>query len=299
MKLTIRDFMPTERKCLALFRQMRWPEGIACPHCSSRQVVSNGHHLRTKHQRYRCKSCHRFFTDTTGTIFEKSQLQLREWFYIARELQRNRSMNQIAAELGRDYKIVLRAAHLILRNAFAQKFFGTLSGETEADELYHPAGEKGTKQTERPPRKRGLRSWGSGWENDKPPIVVFTERGGNAAISVVRHLTDNTIRMLGWMHLGDANRLDTDGWRGYASLEDMIHHESVIHSAGQYALYGVHNNTCEGINSLLRHWLNTFRGVCKRNLAYFVGLFEFTYNRRFLPPMERFTELLGALISYR
>jgi len=299
MKLTINDFMPTERKCLSLFRQLRWPSGVVCPLCSSKHVVNNGRHRATMHCRYLCKSCRRFFTDTTGTIFERSQLTMREWFYIARELQRNRSINQIANELGRDYKIVMRAAHRILQNAFAQRFFGTLSGEVEGDEMYHPAGEKGTKQTGRPARKRGLRAWGSGWDRDKPPIVVLVERGGNAAISVVRRLTDETISALGRFHIGHkTQRLDTDGWRGYDVLEQSVRHEKVIHSAGQYALYGVHNNTCEGINSLLRHWLNTFRGICKENLGYFVALFEFNYNRRFLAPMERFLQLLMGMISH-
>ena len=39
MKLTVKDFMPREAKCLAVLREMRWPDGVRCAHCESAQVV--------------------------------------------------------------------------------------------------------------------------------------------------------------------------------------------------------------------------------------------------------------------
>jgi transposase-like protein len=30
-------------KCYQMIRQLRWPEGIECPHCHATQVVKNGH----------------------------------------------------------------------------------------------------------------------------------------------------------------------------------------------------------------------------------------------------------------
>ena len=128
--------------------------------------------------------------------------------------------------------------------------------------------------------------------------MIQTERGGRAIISVVRHFTAEVTRELEELHLFRAERVDTDGARSYLALDALLHHESVNHSAREYARYGVHDNTCEGIGSLLRQFLSEFRGVCKKNLAYFVALFEFTYNRRHLPPQGRFAALLGAIISY-
>jgi transposase-like protein len=30
-------------KCYQMVRQLRWPEGVECPHCHVTQVVKNGH----------------------------------------------------------------------------------------------------------------------------------------------------------------------------------------------------------------------------------------------------------------
>ena len=31
-----------DAKCYAMVRDLRWPEGVACPHCQSKQVAKNG-----------------------------------------------------------------------------------------------------------------------------------------------------------------------------------------------------------------------------------------------------------------
>jgi transposase len=40
----------------------------------------------------------------------------------------------------------------------------------------------------------------------------------------------------------------------------------------------VHVNTMEGIWSLLRQYIRTFRGVCKKYLHLYVNAFEFLHN---------------------
>src|SRR3569832_1843477 len=46
-----------EAKCYEVIRQLRWPEGVVCLHCSGRGVVRNGHDDRERHrQRYWCKT---------------------------------------------------------------------------------------------------------------------------------------------------------------------------------------------------------------------------------------------------
>ena len=83
-------------------RELRWPDGIKCVYCGSGHVVKFG--SQRKHvNRYLCRKCHKTFSDLAGTIFENSKMKLNEWFYIARELQRNTSINQIHKDLGREY----------------------------------------------------------------------------------------------------------------------------------------------------------------------------------------------------
>ena len=32
-----------DAKCYEMVRELRWPQGVRCPHCTSGQVVKNGH----------------------------------------------------------------------------------------------------------------------------------------------------------------------------------------------------------------------------------------------------------------
>ena len=121
--------MPTEAKCVKLLRELRWGKGpVTCPFCKSDKVVSNGTYNKHSHKFY-CRPCNRAFNERTGTLFDCSKLQLREWFYIARELQRNTSMNQIHKDTGIAYQHVMHACHTIMNNVFMKRLI-ELSGQT-------------------------------------------------------------------------------------------------------------------------------------------------------------------------
>ena len=237
------------------------------------------------------------FNDKTGTIFEYSKMGVREWLYIARELQKNKSINRISKELGRRYKHVMRIVHMIMERVGTGKFLERLSGVVEVDEMYVSAGQKGTRCVSRGPRKRGLKLRGRGtWEKDKPPIMGLLERGGKAVLKVARQVSKKIVD--GLMDLvSSGSVINTDDFTAYRHLsEDGWDHRVVNHSIGEYARDNVHTNTVEGLFQDLRHWLNTFKGVCKENLQLFVSMFQFNYNYRNLNPMEKFTELLHTML---
>ena len=49
-----------DAKCFEMVRELRWPEGVCCPHCDSKQIVKNGHDTtEVFRQRYRCGPCKR------------------------------------------------------------------------------------------------------------------------------------------------------------------------------------------------------------------------------------------------
>jgi len=54
----------------------RWPDGVTCPRCGSKNVL-----FQAKYNRWQCGSKHdlRQFTSKTGTIFEDSPLGLDKW----------------------------------------------------------------------------------------------------------------------------------------------------------------------------------------------------------------------------
>jgi transposase-like protein len=293
---SITDFMPSEAKCVKILRKLRWPHGIVCPLCGSKKVVKFSP-LRKIMHRYLCNNCHRTFNDLTGTIFENTKLDLNEWFYIARELQRGISINRIAHDLDRKYDHVMHASHKIMDSVFMKRLIELDSEDTETDELYQSAGSKGKKQTEREPRKRGLKLRGRGtYAKDKPPIVATVERGGRAIIEVFRELNKKNIDA--FMYLVNSRFAHTDDYRIYAHLSLLpgLIHESVNHSKRRYAEGYKHTNTVEGMFSDLRTWLRRYKGVPKENLYRFVSLFQFNYNHRWLTPLEMFAELLSTVL---
>lgn len=292
MKFTINDFMPTERKCAAVLKHIRWGKQVRCVDCNSAHVVSNGSYKKHYHK-YVCRDCGRNFTELTGTIFEWTKIPIKDWVYIIREFQRNTSMNQISKELGRHFITVHRVINIVMNNVQARQIMEKLTGEViEIDEMYHAVGQKGTKCESREARKRGLKLRGRGtWDKDKPPIVGIIERGGSVRLAVMKNATKKAVKRL----LSDVTGkpiVCTDDFKIYKFLDDCYIHCSVNHSEREYAHCDVHTNTIEGLYSLLRHWLNTFRGVCKKNLQKFVSFFEFNYNNRDLNPLDKLHQLL-------
>ena len=141
-----------------------------------------------------CKSCSKYFNERTGTIFDQFQLRLNEWFYIARELQRNTSINQISKDLGRKFDTIHEASKKIMDSIFMKRLIELESEDIEVDEMYQSAGEKGKKQEGREPRNRGLKLKGRGtYKKNKPPIVAAVERGGKIVIEVFKNLNKENI----------------------------------------------------------------------------------------------------------
>jgi DNA-directed RNA polymerase subunit RPC12/RpoP len=65
--VNIRDLID-EARCYQPVREMRWPDRILCPHCSSESVIKDGRDDTQSHrQRYLCHGCQRRFDDLTGT----------------------------------------------------------------------------------------------------------------------------------------------------------------------------------------------------------------------------------------
>jgi ISXO2 transposase-like protein len=59
-----------------------------------------------------------------------------------------------------------------------------------------------------------------------------------------------------------------DDSRPYGVLDGVFNHESVNHSAGEYARGDVHTDTIEGEFSVLRPWLSVFRESRRRGSSY-------------------------------
>ncbi len=100
--VNLRDLIDDAR-CYETVRSLRWPEGVACPHCQAAGVIKDGRDDTQPHrQRYFCKACRRRFDDPTGTIFAGHHQPLRTWILCLYLMGLNISSLQIAKELDLD-----------------------------------------------------------------------------------------------------------------------------------------------------------------------------------------------------
>jgi transposase-like protein len=133
-----------DAKCFEVLRELRWPEGVRCPHCQSGQVSKQGRDTtQPARQKYRCGECGHGFDDLTGTIFAGRHQPLAAWIGCLYLMGLNQSNRQIAHELGLNEDDAQRMTEQLRAGIVANVPTPRLSGEVECDEVYVVAGHKG------------------------------------------------------------------------------------------------------------------------------------------------------------
>jgi len=162
--------------------------------------------------------------------------------------------------------------------------------ETESDEMFQNAGEKGDKHEDPddPPRRRANNRPGLGtMHNDRPPIHGAVGReSGKIRLTVCDNTQQQTIEPKVESATNAGATIYTDESNAYNRIGQTGRmHSTVNHSNGEYARDDdgdgkceVHCNTMEGIWTGLRNFLRPFRGVHKKYLAQYVAVFEWAHN---------------------
>jgi transposase-like protein len=87
-------------QCSQPVRELRWPAGVACPSCQSKEVIKRGFDdTEPARQRYACTDCHTRFDDLTDTIVAGHHQSLKVWILGLSFMGVNLSNEQIAHEL--------------------------------------------------------------------------------------------------------------------------------------------------------------------------------------------------------
>ncbi|CEG13135.1 conserved hypothetical protein [groundwater metagenome] len=281
-----------KKDCLEMIEKARWKDGVFCPYCKSQEVVKNGWDDSdgVKVQKYMCKHCEKTFNVKTKTIFENSKIPLQKWFTMISLLGTN-SILFLSEFLNIAYSNAYRMAKKIRSVISVEEGKRILHGdiELEIDEMYISSGQKGEKNLDRPPRKRGLRAnRGRGtFEKDKPAIVTFVDRNTKETMFfVLEHLSgDYVIDKMG-RHTDKESKITTytDEYKMYSKLESAGYQHKVVNHSFEYANGNIHINNCENRHSLLRPFLVIKRGVSKYNLQSYANLFQFFFNQDLRKP---------------
>ncbi len=252
---------------------VRWPSGQpACPHCGvtdkSRplqgQSMGPGWHY--------CEACKDKFTVRTGTVWERSHIPLHKWLLASRMMASSKkgvSAHQLHRTLGITYKSAWFLAHRI-REAMTDTDPTPMGGKgkvIEADETLHGPGRGWIKE---------------GGQNSKMKVLTLVERGGKARSLVAQHLTSIDVQKAVLPRASTESRLHTDEGNEFVRVgRQFAAHETVKHTAGEYAREDVTTNSAEGYLSIFkRGMIGTYQHCSEHHLHRYVTEFDFRYSTR-------------------
>ena len=261
--------------CRGYLVARRWPDGVECPKCGSKNVK-----FYEKYNRWHCREKHPApqFTLKTGTIFEDSPLGLDKWLtamWMVVNCKNGVSSWEMHRTLGITQKSAWFMNHRIreaLHNGTILKMGG--SAPVEVDETF--IGGK-AKNMHADKRKRAITRRGG---HDKTIVFGMLERGGQVKAQVIPNRAGRTVEPILAKHVEDGSAIHTDEMTGYKNLRNKYLHEVVNHAV-EYVAGQVHTNGIENFWSLLKRGVNgTYVAIEPFHIDRYLDEQMFRYNNR-------------------
>ncbi|MBI2851073.1 MAG: IS1595 family transposase [Chloroflexi bacterium] len=263
--MKLMDDFQSDDSCREALAQLRWPDGVTCPRCQSKDIRNS----YTRDQ-YDCASCGYQFSVTSGTIFHDSHLPLRKWFvavFLMVEAKKGISANQLKRVLNVSYKTAWYLCHRI-RAAMSNGTPELLKGIVEVDETWVGGKTEGM---------------GHGYKGNKAIVVGAAERDGRISLKLIDSADRATLHK--FIHANtepDTEAIYTDEWPAYKGIADEdTKHETVNHSIEQWVNGDVHTNSIENVWSLLkRSIIGSYHKVSVKHLDAYLDELEWRFNNR-------------------
>lgn len=281
--MTVEEFsalFPDEDACLDHLFQRRFGHVTHCPKCAKETKF----YRLPKEPAYSCKWCGHHLHPMVGTPFEKSHTSLWRWYYAMYLFTNSRhgvSAKELQRKFGCSYKTAWRMGHEIRKYMAGIDRQGPLSGNVEIDETYVGGKDRGA---------------GRGSRSNKAVVVGMTSREtGEVITHVVPNAKASTLVPLVRRYVLLNAKVHTDEHQGYKLAREGYRHQTVNHSAGEYAKPdGTHTNTIEGYFGILKRSIRgTHIHVSPKYLSLYLGEFEYRYNLRKVP-----SEMFPRMVSF-
>lgn len=278
--------------CLNYTVVRRWPNGVECPRCGSKNVT-----FMASRRVWQCKTRHdrSQFSIKVGTIFEDSPLGLNKWLpavWMIANCKNGVSSWEIHRALGVTQKTAWFMLHRV-RLAMQGSDGGKLSGEVEVDETFI-----GGKARNMHPDKRRQKITGTGGK-DKTAVIGMVERGGRVRAGVVETRKKTELQKYVRETVEAGSAIFSDELKSYEGLTEYQH--SVINHAIEYVNGNTHTNTIENFWSLLKRGLHgTYVSVEPFHLFRYIDEQAFRYNnRKDMNDGDRFSAVVSEIAGRR
>lgn len=284
-------------RCLNYLVSRRWPNGVACPTCGSKEV-----RFIENRRLWYCKNNHakRQFSVKVGTVMEDSPIGLDKWLSAIWMIVNDK--NGISSyELHRALGVTQKSAWFMLhriRLAMQSGFFHTMSGQVEVDETFIGGKARFMHEAKRKATIKG------GGTVGKTAVLGLLDRHGPDGHSTVRAKVVPTRRRNALSpevrkHVAPGSEVFTDALKSYDDLSDTYTHQVIDH-AEKYVEGQIHTNGIENFWSLLKRGLKgTYVSVEPFHLFRYLDEEAFRYNNRKTDDASRFERVIGSLLGKR
>lgn len=288
--------------CQEALVEARWPDGVECPHCGSKDV-----RYLANQRRWECKAKPKHprsqFSVKVGTIFEDSPIGLDKWFtaiWLIASAKNGISSYELHRGIGVTQKSAWFMLHRI-RLAMQTKSFTKLTGDVEVDETFIGGAARFMHKSK---RVQYDKPWRKGMSMGKIAVQGLLARHGEKGHSEVRFemVRDRRRRALQenvTKHVEEGATIHTDELSSYTGLSKSYIH-NVINHAEAYVDGQVHTNGMENFWSLLKRALKgTYVSVEPFHLFRYLDEQCPRFNTRKQADGVRFSEMLSRVVGRR
>ena len=282
--------------CLNYLAKRRWPNGVACPTCGSKDVG-----FVASRRIWQCRECRALgnkaqFSIKTGTVLEDSPLGLDKWLpviWLIATCKNGVSSWEIHRDLGVTQKTAWFMLHRVrLGMQDQQHGGGKLASEIEADESFIG----GKARNMHPSKREQMRECDN---FGKTIVSAVLERGGKVRAKVIPNRKKKAIQEHVREHVEAGSNIYTDDLKSYDGLDEFTH--QVVNHAECYVNGQIHTNGLENFWSLLKRSLKgTYVSVEPYHLFRYVDEQAFRYNnRKDLDDAGRFSLVCSQIVGKR
>lgn len=251
-----------------------------CPHCGNIHVYKRG--IKNGVQSYSCKSCKKWYRETTGTPLYNIQLK-EKWQSYLGLMEKGLPIKKIAKELNISIQTSFDWRHKIL-SSLEQFIPKELTDTVECDELELSLSNKGERNLTRKPRRRAndfKRNKNKGEVSTVQVITAVERDTGTKFFRVVetKRLSKEQIAKALDGKIADGTTLITDKHYSYLSYtkdNDTITHKRLL--AKEHVdkrNKNIHLQKVNNVHSQVRDFIRPFNGVSSKYLQNYLNWYAY------------------------
>ena len=284
--LQLTKMFPNEEVAEQWFIQQRWPSGVTCVRCESKNIQER---KTRKPQPYRCRACRKDFSVKTDTLMHNSKLTLQQWAFAMYQMSTSLKGTS-SMKLHRDLEITQKSAwHVGHRIRAMWEMSQQVSGPIEVDETYLGGKDENKHENKKPMHGN---SYGV-----KQPVVGMKSRETNEVkAEVIQTVSAKTLQRFVKSNTEPGGTVYSDQSRGYWGLRKSGYDlQQVNHSVKEYANGQAHTNGIESFWAMLkRGYHGAYHQMSAKHLSRYVNEFAGRHNAR---PMDTSVQLSSLVVG--